>query len=364
MSLAALRLRRRFNPKPDPDQHTQPPSAPIHQSSNQHSYSSIVETPPPSSETAKPQNQDPKFPDLEDDNDGQVQGDFSSIYHSVNRTRKAIAGAIEASDLSPNESEADNPPPNPYPLSQQVLRLEKREQYAQDKCKFLENKCRELTLAMERLAKERDKERSDSEERCKSLEAANDATLKQLDEEKDKLKELKAKNESLAADLVAVSDEKRFLARMLEEKTHESYIFRCAITVIFKLTPSIGERITMRDLLRAVLLYWWDKQQSERGSQESQVRDQNDEGELNESRPQQETSSCVSDAVESDLDSEDLPLSRKRPRAAAQDKKHGHGDQASNGETDEDMPLFDVLRKKTKKLKTMPSSREEASSVA
>ncbi|KAH6605917.1 hypothetical protein Trco_005070 [Trichoderma cornu-damae] len=304
---------------------------------------------------------------LEDEDEVEVDDDFASIYHRVKRVRRVMAGAIEAGDLPAKDVEANPPSSNPYPLSRQVFNLEKREQEAQDKCKFLEKEYQELAVTVERLTTARDEERSDNEARCKSLEAANAASLEQLKEEKDKLEDLCIKNESLAADLAAASEEKTFLTEMLEEKTHESYVFRCALAVVFKLTPSIRERITFRDLLRDVLLHYYNKRQKERQNQEnqnqhqeSQGQEQNDTTMDSEPPPQQEqqqdSSPWTSDAAESDVGSKDLRLRRKRPWAARAKR--------SSGDTDDDMPLIDVLKKRPKKSKTMSSSHGETSSVA
>ncbi|KAM0265689.1 hypothetical protein ACHAQJ_000123 [Trichoderma viride] len=326
-------LRRRLGLKADPDQEKQLPQPPADQPSDEDLFYSIWDTPPPTSDTCIPQDEAWKLQDLEDELEA----------------RRATTSFA---------TQADTPPPNPYPLSQQVLGLEKREQEAQAKCTLLEEKYRQLRLAMERLTKERDKERFDHEARCKSLEAANEAALKQIEKEKDKFKELNAKNESLVADLAAASEEKTRLSEMLEEKTHESYVFRCACCILFKVAPSTSERVTIRNLLRDVLLHYIDKRKREHEDQENQVQDQSNEGQLAEPRPQQESSPCVaiSDAAESDVGSENLSLGRKRPRTRSgeeivPDDWLQSCERASDDDTDEDMPLTEVRKKRAKKSK-------------
>ncbi|UKZ49937.1 hypothetical protein TrVGV298_004192 [Trichoderma virens] len=269
-------------------------------------------------------------------------------------------------DVSSAEDETSNPFSNKYPLSQQVFELEKRAQELQDNCEFWKKKSLELTLSLEGLTKLVKIERSDHEANRKSLEAANDALTKQLEQEKNKFKELQAKNESL-------SGEKAMLAKMLEEKTYESWIFRCAVAVVYKATPSARERVSMRQLIRDVFARLHENYQRGREAQEDAgAQDQNNKNNGNqvseqaaESLPQQEESLLTAGAGKVDSDSEDMPLrdrkslqkSQKRPRMTK-----GKGDRPSDDDSDEDQALFHVLKKKAKKLKIMPSRKESASS--
>ncbi|UKZ76417.1 hypothetical protein TrVFT333_004121 [Trichoderma virens FT-333] len=241
-------------------------------------------------------------------------------------------------DVSSAEDETSNPFSNKYPLSQQVFELEKRAQELQDNCEFWKKKSLELTLSLEGLTKL-----------------------------------LQAKNESLAADLATLSGEKAMLAKMLEEKTYESWIFRCAVAVVYKATPSARERVSMRQLIRDVFARLHENYQRGREAQEDAgAQDQNNKNNGNqvseqaaESLPQQEESLLTAGAGKVDSDSEDLPLrdrkslqkSQKRPRVTK-----GKGDRPSNDDSDEDQALFHVLKKKAKKLKIMPSRKESASS--
>jgi hypothetical protein len=295
--MSSTALRRHVSLKSDLDQEKELSPPPTDQASDEDFCYSIFGTTPPTSQTSIPQDEVSKWLDLEDELEKRHARSTLSI-------------------------QADTPPPNPYPLSQQVLSLEKREQEAQAYCKLLESKCRQLNLTVERLINERDKERSDHEERCKSLEAANNIALEQLEKEQDKVKELNIKNASLVADLAAASEEKTRLTELVEEKTHESHIFRCACCVMFKLASSTNERVTIRYLLRDVLRHYIGKRKREREAKENQVQDQNnEEQQSSEPRPPHDPSPIVTtpDAAKSDADSESLLPRGKRLRI-------GHGE--------------------------------------
>ncbi|PNP60414.1 hypothetical protein THARTR1_00438 [Trichoderma harzianum] len=165
------------------------------------------------------------------------------------KTLSEKAAASSSQKLVSSKVESSNPYSGRYPVSRQVFDLEKRTQELQERRDFFQNQCHELTLTLERLNKATKKERSDNEAKCASLKAANDAMAKQLEEEITKVKELQSKNESLVKDLAAATERMAFLAKMLDEKTYESWIFRCALAVVFKATPSTRERVTMRKLI-------------------------------------------------------------------------------------------------------------------
>lgn len=202
------------------------------------------------------------------------------------------AAAAKPKNISPSEAEASNPYSGRYPVSRQVFDLEKRAQELQEKRDYFQNQCNELTLIVERLNKATKKERSDHEAKCASLKAANDDMAKQLEEEKDKVKELESKNESLAKDLAAASERNAFLTKMLEEKTYESWIFRCALAVVFKSTPSTRERVSMRKLICDCFAALKQKYQQDRALQQGdQTQDQNNSNRVSEEAAQRDESS-------------------------------------------------------------------------
>ncbi|KAL7951591.1 hypothetical protein V8C42DRAFT_356784 [Trichoderma barbatum] len=306
--------------------------------------------------------------------DGSSKNDTpSSVNRQKNTERVATRKSLKpigsrSRDVSSAETEANNPYPKQYPLSRQVFDLEKREKEMQDKYKVFENQCHELTSTLERLTKATTKERADHKAKCKALKAANDTMAQQLEEEQAKVKDLHAKNESLNADLAAMSEEKTWLTKMLEEKNYESWIYRCAVAIIYKATPSVRERVSMRKLLYDVLNCLRENYQRERAAREQdQALDQTNSGdrvseeaaERSESHWDEAERPSASSAVELDSDSDDRPLKdrkaqQKRPRVTEAK------DRASGDDSDEDQPLLNVLRKRAKKLKTM-SAQERAS---
>ncbi|KAL6820800.1 hypothetical protein V8C40DRAFT_281081 [Trichoderma camerunense] len=327
--------------------------------------------------------------------------------------RKAQLKAIQAlyrprqnisSSEAETEAKASNPYSGRYPVSRQVFDLEKRAQELQDKRDYFQNHCNELTLIVERLNKATKKERADHEAKCASLKAANDAIAKQLEEEKDKVKELESKNESLVKDLAAASERMAFLTKMLEEKTYESWIFRCALAVVFKSTPSTRERVSMRKLICDCFAALKQKYQQDRALQQGdQVQDQNNSNRVSEEAAQRDESSLEIAAkkkrtrvaeerdgrVSSD-DSEEKPLKKKaaaqkkRPRVTEEREGRVSNDDSeekpikrgtmqkkrarvpekkdnrvSKEDSDDDnQPLFSVLKKRAKKLKITPSREE------
>ncbi|KAL6875247.1 hypothetical protein J3F83DRAFT_554634 [Trichoderma novae-zelandiae] len=212
----------------------------------------------------------------------------------------------------------------------------------------------------------------------------HDAMLQQLEEEQQQqqqqMQELQTKNESLVADLAAQAQEKDFLAAMLQEKTYESWIFRCAVGVIYKDTPS-RDRVKLGTVIRAVVFHLRDKRQRElarqqqendgngqQGDQEQeqeQVQVQDNSEQTVESAPQhEEPCLATAGAGDSDSDSEDMPLSARAKRVRLKRQRvvdHTDYFAASDG-TDDEAPLSSVLKQRAKKLKTT-SSHEEASSA-
>ncbi|KAL7962236.1 hypothetical protein V8C34DRAFT_205253 [Trichoderma compactum] len=205
---------------------------------------------------------------------------------------KAIAELYANKNISSSEAEASNPYPGHYPVSRQVFDLEKRAQELRDKRDHLQEKCNELTLTVECLNKVAKKERSDHEAKCARLRAANDGMAQQLEQERDKVKELRSKNESLVEDLAAASERTAFLAKMLEEKSYESWIFRCALAVVFKATPSTRERVSMRKLICDCFAALKQKYQQDRALQQGdQAQDQDNSNRVSEEAAQRDESS-------------------------------------------------------------------------
>lgn len=286
-----------------------------------------------------------------------------------------------------------NPPThnNPYPLSRQVLNLERREREAQSKCTRLEVKCRELSLALECMTKERDEANASCEKRCQladekvvlmegqmkemketyetkqklseaKLKSAVLSLNKQLKKESGKIEELLEKNlilhdknTNLTVELATASEKNTDMEKMLEEKTLESYVFRCAYRVVFKCSLSIQEKCTIRGVLRRVI----ERRRAERRRDvEAQAnRDQNqDEERRLESSPALESSSNPA-AVTKGADSSSILLSprsaikRRRQLEAIEAHYKGHRapSEESDSDSDEDMPLLDVRKKRAKK---------------
>ncbi|KAL7820655.1 hypothetical protein V8C26DRAFT_440353 [Trichoderma gracile] len=205
--------------------------------------------------------------------------------------------------------------------------------------------------------------------------AEHDALVRQLEQEQNKTKEMRATNESLASVLEAQAQEKDALAKMLEEKTYESWIFRCAVGVIYKDSP-VDERLKMGKLIRDVIFYLCDKRQRERLAEQQQADDDETDNQEDEDDGQEQEQAVeaaphheqpgpeVSDAGDSGLDSEDLPLGgratrQKRHRARRMDYSDYF---ATSDDSDDEKPLVQVLKKRAKKLKTT-SSHKEASSA-
>ncbi|PTB69154.1 hypothetical protein BBK36DRAFT_1139233 [Trichoderma citrinoviride] len=245
-------------------------------------------------------------------------------------------------------------------------------------------KCESLRAAHDAILEELEAEKHKVQE-VNIRTSAYDALLQQLEKEQEKAKELHTANESLAADLAAQTQEKEFAAKMLEEKTYESWIFRCAVAVIYKDSPS-KERVKMGKLIRDVLFYLRDKRQRERarqqqqedsdedgngqqqGSGDGQYEEQQEQGQVVESSaPQHEEPTCPETpggGGDSGHDSEDLPLSGRetRPKRCRTLGSMEYSDYfAASDDSDDEKPLVDVLKKRAKKLRTM-ASHEEASS--
>lgn len=254
--------------------------------------------------------------------------------------------------LLPNDEilpsiEADIPS---YPLSRQVLNLERREREAQLKCSRLEEKCRELSSALERTTKEKHEMGATYEARCQLAEAEAISINKQLKKERNKFEELNDKNETLVADLAAASENNTFLKKMLEEKTHESYIFRCAYRVVFKCSLSIKEKCTIHGVLRRVIERCWAERRREVEAQESRDQSRNDEErQLESSTP--ESSSKLADATEASDSNLGLLSPRSLRKRQLEETQALNLPKASSEDSDEDMPLLNVRKKRAKKAK-------------
>lgn len=244
--------------------------------------------------------------------------------------------------------------PSPYPLSRQVFNLERREREAQLNCNRLEEKCRELSLALERMKKEKHEMETNYEARCQLAEVKTISVIKQLKKEKYKVKELNDKNEDLVTDLAAASEKKTFLEKMLEEKTHESYIFRCAYRVVFKCSLSIKEKCTIYGVLKRVIERCRAERHREVEAQANRDQNQKDEEAQPESPPLESSESSLfksSSSVDAAAEVADpslglsSPSSRRKRLLETQDEN-----QASSEDSDEDMPLLDVRRKRAKRF--------------
>ncbi|KAK4063376.1 uncharacterized protein Triagg1_9527 [Trichoderma aggressivum f. europaeum] len=287
------------------------------------------------------------------------------------------AAASGSQKRASSETQASSPYSAQYPVSRQVFDLEKKAQELQEKRDYFQNQCNELTLTLERLNKATKKERSVYQAKCTSLKAANDDLAKQLEEEKDKVEQLQCENESLVKDLAAATERKDFFAKMLEEKAYESWIFRCALAVVFKSTPSTRERVSMRKVICDCFAALKQKYQQDRGLQQGDQQEEgpslsgaedlysdSEETPLRKIAAKKKRSRATGEResrVSSD-DSEEKPLKKQAPpkkRARVPEKKDNRV--SKDDSDDDDQPLFSVLKKRAKKLKIMPS-REKSSS--
>ncbi|KAJ4861864.1 hypothetical protein T069G_02818 [Trichoderma breve] len=250
-----------------------------HDPSDESSSDSVT---PAKNVMGKPQSANGKMPTSKDEENEREIAQLKAIQELY--APKNIRGkAAKPKNVSSSEAGANNPYSDQYPVSRQVFDLEKRAQELQDKRDYFQNQCNELTLIVERLNKATKKERADHETKCATLKAANDDMAKQLEEEKDKVKELQSQNESLIQDLAAASERKDFFAKMLEEKTYESWIFRCALAVVFKSTPSTRERIAMRKLICDCFAALKQRRDQDRALQQGdQAQDQNNSNRVSE----------------------------------------------------------------------------------
>lgn len=236
-----------------------------------------------------------------------------------------------------------------YPLSRQVLNLERREREAQLKYSSLEEKCRELSLALERTTKEKHEMQASYEARCQLADVKAIAVNKQLNKERDKVEVLTEKNENLIADLAAASEKITSMEKMLEEKTHESYIFRCAYRVVFKCSLSIKEKSTIRGVLSRVI----DRRQAERRreveAQANRDRNQNDEERQLESSTLESSSNLATVTEAADSNSRvSLPRVLSFRESNRQLKRIQRRYKHVPSDSDDDMPLLDVRKKRAK----------------
>lgn len=215
--------------------------------------------------------------------------------------------------------EADILSHNSYPLSRQVLNLERREHEAQLKCSRLEEKCRELSLALECMTKENHELGATYEARCQLAEAKAISINKQLKKERDKIEE-------------------------------ESYIFRCAYRVVFKCSLSIKEKCTIHGVLRRVIERCWAERRREVEAQESRDQSQNGEERHLESSAL-ESSSKLADATEASDSNLGLLSPRSLRKRQLEETQALYLPKVSSEDSDEDMPLLDVRKKRAKKAK-------------
>ncbi|KAL7924929.1 hypothetical protein ACQKWADRAFT_311099 [Trichoderma austrokoningii] len=245
--------------------------------------------------------------------------------------------------------------PSPYPLSRQVFILEQREREAQLKCTRLEEKCHELSSELERIKEMKHNMEASYEARCQLAESRTISVVKQLKEKRNRITELHQKNDDLIADLAAAAEKNSSLAKDLEEKTHESYVFRCAYRVVFKCSVSIKEKCTIYGVLLRVIERYRAERQRENEAQADRDRNQKAEeaqpefSALEASTPESSlfvSASGVDDAAEVDDSTLGLssPSSRRKRLLKTKDE-----DEASS-EDSEDMPLFDIRRKRAKRF--------------
>jgi predicted nucleic acid-binding Zn-ribbon protein len=294
-------------------------------------------------------------------------------------------------ELKKERKRADNVRTENESLSADIAAYENTIEALEEELCIAEADVEEIKTAQIALRKELAAEKHKASQESKSIQSIeHEALQRQLEQEQNKAKELRATNESLVSVLEAQAQEKNLLARMLEEKTYESWIFRCAVGVIYKDSPS-NERVKMGKLIRDVIMYLCEKRRRERlveqqagddddndddddGSSQKEDGDGQDE-EQEQEREQGEVEAApqhgqpgleMTDARDSGLDSEDLPLSERATRS----KRHrslqrtDYSDYfATSDDTDDEKPLVEVLKKRAKKLKTT-SSHDEASSVA
>jgi hypothetical protein len=251
--------------------------------------------------------------------------------------------------------------PSPYPLSRQVFNLERREREAQLNCTRLEEKCRELSFALEEMKKEKHEMEARYEARCQLAEFKTIAVIKELNEERYIVKELNDKNENLATDLTTASEKIVSLEKMLEEKTYESYVFRCAYRVVFKFTISIKEKCTLQGVLKRVIERCQTERQRELEAQADRDRDQNNEEEEEaeeeevvaqlDSSTQESSLFVSSSSVDAAAEVEDSSLGLSSPSSRRKRLLEAKGEnQVSSEDSDEDMPLLDLRRKRAKQL--------------
>ncbi|KAM0525541.1 hypothetical protein ACHAPE_000248 [Trichoderma viride] len=244
--------------------------------------------------------------------------------------------------------------PGPYPLSRQVFNLERREREAQLNCTRLEEKCRELSLALERMREEKHGMEASYEARCQLAEVKTTSVIKQLKKEKDKVKELNLKNEDFVTDLAAASEKNTHLEKMLEEKTHESYVFRCAYRIVFKCSLSIKEKCSISGVLKRVIERYQAERQREIEAQADRDRDQKGEEAQPEPSALESSLFVSSSSVEAAAEVEDSSLGLSSPSSRRKRLLETRDDdQTSSEDSEEDMPLLEVRRKRAKLAKEL-----------
>ncbi|UKZ67362.1 uncharacterized protein TrAtP1_008523 [Trichoderma atroviride] len=290
-------------------------------------------------------------------------------------------------------------PSNQYPLSRQVQNLERREREAQRKCSRLEEKCRELSLALERMTKERDEDKTSLEQRCQLAEAKSisvEAELKkqydlcvanyeaseaeqklamsnlnsQFDRERKKVEQLCEKNltlqnenVNLTIELAAMSDKYASSEMMLEEKTHESHLYRCAYSTVFKCSISVKEKCTIRDVLVRVIGRMRDEKRRQRERRANQ--DQNEDDEAQTEHSAQESSLFVSSSVDAAVEVEDSSLGLSNPSSRRKRPVKNLVEDEVSGEILEDTSLLELRRKRAAEAEdsslglSSPSSRRK-----
>lgn len=240
---------------------------------------------------------------------------------------------------------------SPYPLSRQVFNLERREREAQLNCTRLEEKCRELSLALERMREEKHDMEASYEARCQLAEVRATSVIKQLKKEKNKVKELNEKNEDLVTNLAAASEKNTHLEKMLEEKTHESYVFRCAYRIVSKCSLSIKEKCSIYGVLKRVIERCQAERQREIEAQASRDRDQKNEEDAQLEPSTLESSLFVSSSsVDAAAEVDDSSLGLSSPSSRRKRLLKNEDDDQASSEDSDDMPLLDLRRKRAKKF--------------
>ncbi|KAK5995238.1 hypothetical protein PT974_03636 [Cladobotryum mycophilum] len=246
-------------------------------------------------------------------------------------------------------------------LSQEVEKLERREAQAQKRKKELKEeneKLAEKIRLLEEQSKRERKQHRDLELKQKNLQTVYDATVRDLEEQKSAFEALRLKNEDIEAELANIKNENYCLAEQLDEKTHESYVYRCAVAVAFKLLGSLRDKTTLRELLRRIVNHLRENQGRARTNHNDGNDNNDDEPTLPQAEEQSSPKSPVSDS-EADPDSPILTSSRRSTPFA---KRCWDAEDGESYDSEDDKPLMQIRRpKRLRPLPPMSSQETELS---